>query len=368
MKKVCCVFNYSPLYRLPIYTKMYKNFECDFYFGDNVFEPIKSFKVEELNGFVHLIHAKKIYKDYVWHSNIRDIFKTQYTYYIVTGSNNYLINWLLLFYCCIFRKNIYLWSHGTTKDKFSWLEAIKQKLFYRLATGVLLYGASPMDNLLKLGCKKKNLHIIHNSLDTEKQSELYEKLTKSSIYQDYFGNSNPVAIYIGRIQKRKKIAQLLHAIDYLNKNGKKVNLVLIGGESDDHSVSELIKQLDLSSQIWKYGPCYDEEKNAQLIYDADVCVSPGNVGLTAIHSLSYGTPVVTNNNFKTQMPEYEAIKDGETGSFFIEDDVVDLASKISLWTNLKEVERKKVRHSCRKTILKEWSVDYQIGILKEVLK
>ena len=44
-------------------------------------------------------------------------------------------------------------------------------------------------------------------------------------------------------------------------------------------------------------------------------VSPGNVGLTAIHSLSYGTPVLTHNNFNNQMPEVESIQPGFNGYF-----------------------------------------------------
>ena len=34
---------------------------------------------------------------------------------------------------------------------------------------------------------------------------------------------------------------------------------------------------------------------SKYLYYADICVSPGNVGLTAIHSLTYGTPVNSQN-------------------------------------------------------------------------
>ncbi len=68
-------------------------------------------------------------------------------------------------------------------------------------------------------------------------------------------------------------------------------------------------------RIWLYGACYDEEIIGELIFNAQLCVSPGNVGLTAMHSLVYGTPVITHNNFSNQSPEFEAIIDGKTGSF-----------------------------------------------------
>ena len=53
--------------------------------------------------------------------------------------------------------------------------------------------------------------------------------------------------------------------------------------------------------------CYNEEANAELLYNASVCVCPAEVGLTAIHSLLFGTPVVSNDNFDEQMPEFESI-------------------------------------------------------------
>ena len=49
---------------------------------------------------------------------------------------------------------------------------------------------------------------------------------------------------------------------------------------------------------------------------SDLTVSPGNIGLTAIHSLSYGTPVCSHSNFNNQMPESEAIINFEKWFFF----------------------------------------------------
>ena len=62
-----------------------------------------------------------------------------------------------------------------------------------------------------------------------------------------------------------------------------------------------------------YGETFDEAEISKLLNHADLCVSPGNVGLTAMHALAYGVPVATHNDFKNQMPEFEAITPGKTG-------------------------------------------------------
>lgn len=46
-----------------------------------------------------------------------------------------------------------------------------------------------------------------------------------------------------------------------------------------------------------------------------------------MHSMMFGCPVITHNNFNWQMPEYEAIKPGITGDFFKMDDVSDLVKQ-----------------------------------------
>jgi glycosyltransferase involved in cell wall biosynthesis len=56
----------------------------------------------------------------------------------------------------------------------------------------------------------------------------------------------------------------------------------------------MIKERKLDDFIVFYGESYNERELAPLIALADVCVSPGNVGLTAIHALTYGTPVINS--------------------------------------------------------------------------
>ena len=80
-----------------------------------------------------------------------------------------------------------------------------------------------------------------------------------------------------------------------------------------------------------FGPCYDESKIAELIFNADICLSPGNAGLTSIHVLTYGTPVITHNNSVHQMPEFESIIDGKNGTFFEENNLDDMIRVVSEW-------------------------------------
>ena len=62
--KICCVFNYKPLYRYPIYKEMDEQLNCDFYFGDFVNQPIKQFPPENLGGYKKIFHTFNIFFEY----------------------------------------------------------------------------------------------------------------------------------------------------------------------------------------------------------------------------------------------------------------------------------------------------------------
>ena len=104
----------------------------------------------------------------------------------------------------------------------------------------------------------------------------------------------------------------------------------------------------------------------EMFYNADVCVSPGNVGLTAIHSLTYGCPVITHNNFPFQGPEFESIIQGKTGDFFQENDVNSLADTIQKWLSQNLHSREAIRQFAYQTIDTKWNLYYQMNILKQV--
>ena len=104
-----------------------------------------------------------------------------------------------------------------------------------------------------------------------------------------------------------------------------------------------------------------------MIYNADLCVSPGNVGLTAMHSMVFGTPVLTHNDFSHQMPEFEAVKENITGDFFKYGDINSLALKISEWFQNNGEKRESVRQSCMKEIDDNWTPWFQLEVLKEHL-
>ena len=86
-----------------------------------------------------------------------------------------------------------------------------------------------------------------------------------------------------------------------------------------------------------------------------------------MHAMMFGCPVITHNDLPWQMPEFEAIKEGVTGSFFKHNDVESLADTISRWFSLHANDREDVRKACYKEIDENWTPEYQINVIKDVI-
>ena len=152
----------------------------------------------------------------------------------------------------------------------------------------------------------------------------------------------------------------------LAKKGNYYNIIFVGDGTEKQNLQELAASLNLSDNVWFYGACYDEKQISEFIYNADLCVSPGNVGLTAMHAMVFGTPVISHNNFPMQMPEFEAIIENKTGAFFTEDDIDSLADSIYHWFE-NHTDRESVRKDCFTVIQEKYNPYKQIETFKKVI-
>ena len=367
--KICCVFNLAPHYRSAIYKLMDSELNCDFYFGDQVGTPIKLMNVDELSGYKKTV--KNIFilnKKYKWQKGVAHLIFKRYKFFIIDGDTNFLSSWVIALFARILNKKVFIWMHGLkSMEELHWRSKLRIYPLYHLSHIFLMYGDYSCKIMIQKGFNPQKMYPIYNSLDYDKQLPIRQGLHKTVIYSNHFQNELPVLVYIGRIQKVKKIDLILMAMIILKQKEIHCNLVIIGDNADNLSFTRKISDSGLESNVWLYGPSYIEETTGELIYNADVCISPGNVGLTAMHCFTYGTPVITNNNFETQMPEFEVIEPGVNGDFFEEDNAWDLADKITGWIHLNDQRRENVRISTYKVIDEKYNPHYQIEVLKKVL-
>ena len=338
------------------------------YLFGNALGSVKSMDTSLLNSDVVFTNTIQLGAGWYWQPGvIRRVF-SNFDYYILNGETRSLSAWVFSLIACAIgkRKKVFFWSHGWYGKETKMESLIKKILFHLPGGGVFLYGNYARKLMIKEGFNSSKLFVIHNSLDYERQLSIRLQLPLSDIYKNHFGNDNKIIIVIGRLNKRKQLPLLLKAVQLLSSKGEKFNVVFVGDGDERKNLEELTVSFDLQDQVWFYGACYDEKKNGMLIFNSDICVMPGDIGLTAIHCLTFGTPCITHDNFSHQGPEFEAIHSGETGDFFKHGNLDSLATIISRWFRTHQ-SREIVRTTCYKVIDDEWTPQYQMKVLKYVL-
>lgn len=358
--KIAFSMNYASHYREVIYKMINDELDADFYFGDSKRLTIKKLDFSKLSNFrkeFKTIEFKKL----IWfRGNNKLVFK-DYDTIVLTGEPRILNNWIMLLLAKVTGRKIYFWTHGwygrETKTR-----ALFKKPFFNLAHKIFLYGDYAKELMIKQGFKSEKLIPIYNSLDYDTQKRVRNKLTDTDIFKNHFGNNNPVIFFIGRLQKNKNLEQVLDAMILLKEQNKDYNFVVIGKEEPGYDFNNEIVLRGLDNNVWMYGACYEEQKLGELIYNSKVCVTPSSIGLTAIHSLMYGTPVITNDNFPHHGPEFEAITDGYNGAFFEKDNIENLANKID-----SVVKSNYSKEQCWEIVDNKWNPHNQIEIFKKEL-
>lgn len=365
MKKICCIFNYAPLYREAIYKRIDDEFDTQFVFGREVLEGIPS-GIEKLNYNIFRrppieVLNRKVWK-FSWRTGICKLPLNSYDAFVITADFP-LSYFPFLFLCKFLRKPVYAWGHGP-KQKGKLIGRLFNGYLLSMVTKFLCYGEKGRDRMIQLGYPAKKLDVIYNSLGARNNKS---QALLSEVYHNHFSNNNPVLIFTGRLTPQKKLEGTLTAIKNLKDRGVNCNLMLIGDGPERETLKRLSEEFDIKSQVWFYGKCYDETILNELIYNADLCIAPGEVGLTALHAMEYGVPVISHGDFDTQMPEYETIVPMKTGQLFEKGNMTDFESKIEEWLKFANGRREEIRQNCYDMINGKWNIDNQIEILKRII-
>lgn len=323
-KNVLIVYHYIAHYRVPIFNLLSKSGGPNYTIlaGIKTDIPIKTAdenlsKIDPVMGGIRWLKIKNFWflKVFLFQPAVLKFsLMKEYNTIIYLGNMYFFSTWIGSILAKLSNKKIVFWTHGFIRDEKN-LQGFLRFIFYSLADELLVYGQRAKDILISKGFPENKIKLVYNSLDYDNQVKIREKFSEVKL-ELFKRNDLPVFSFIGRVTEQKKIDILLDVLHLINQGKDKANLLIIGDGNQINFLKEKARKLGVEDNVVFFGSCYDEKIICQLMNSTSVVVSPGEVGLTAIHSLCYGVPVVTHNRFDRQMPEYEVIVDGVTGAFF----------------------------------------------------
>lgn len=376
------VYHYLAHYRGPVFLELLEagNGESDeirFFIAASSHSNIRSIKTinpiadERLKGRWFELKNVWIGSRFLWQNGLLRLLRDGgYSAVIFLGDAHFISTWIAAALCRARGIKVYMWTHGILKDEGSVKWKIR-KVFYLMADGLFLYGNRAKLLLQRKGFKPERLHVIYNSLNYLKHTDFFESniLCRDALRKRVgFSRREKLVVYSGRITADKGVDRAIYLLRDIIEIDNLYRLVIVGDGPALNVVRRLADDLGIGGYIKFLGESYDEEFVGHILMAADIVFCPGNIGLTAIHALSFGTPVVTHNELSSHKPEHEAICEGINGSFVSVESVAEVFSKFEYWINRKRNDPVGLGNACRKPIEAFYNPRYQKQVMVKIIE
>lgn len=250
---------------------------------------------------------------------------------IVEPSTNIYNNLFNLLYCKLFNAKLIWHESGSLpkneRSKFRRLIDPFVSLMIRNSDAFLTY-TSYADYSLKrdFSISDNKIFRAQNTIDITElknniprfESQIMRK--KKDIDIEGF----KVALYIGGIEKRKKINNLIEAVELCNKKGLKIKCLIVGDGPDKKELYDNLTAIQRKLVVFAGKQV---EQAVLYVLCSDVVVLPSSGGLSVMTSFACGKPFIGSEEI-----EHGGIKDyvnhGENGFLVKENNVQDLTEKL----------------------------------------
>lgn len=306
-------------YRVPFFTALAQHPRIDLVIaaGRDDFTPTLTIQ-REVSGarIVPLQNRWIVGKQFLWQTGIRNVI-CQADIVILPFNLRILSGLYALMQCRAMDRAVVLWGHALGKSELPFVVTLRRWLALQ-ADAVIVYSERGQQQLCGLGIPEKKVFVARNSVSIE------------GIESDMWLSSTPRnrILYIGRLLPNKKVDLLVRAfalsIPWLRDD---VRLTIIGDGPERTRLESLVRRLGLEARVEFTGALVEEAMLGKYFRSSLFGVFPGCIGLSVIHSLIYGVPVVVADN-EPHGPEIEALVPGLNSEFFRADSVDELSNAI----------------------------------------
>lgn len=367
---VVVIYHFYPHYRRAVVEELSRSTVADFTFVGDDHEYLHSIEPALLGPGVRfrLAPTHRLPGPFMWQwGAVTWAIRREFDTVIMHAVPHWPCTWIGALLARALGKRVLFWGHGHLYEPRG-LKGLLRRLFYALPHEHLVYGRTAKEIMLRHGWKPEQVHVIYNSLDTDAQVRIRQSMNgthREATRTSLFGRTDiPVAICTTRLIRIRRLDLLIDALHSLGRANHPVALILVGDGPERAALQSQAARLGV--RVHFEGACYDEHRIAELISASTVTVAPGKVGLTAMHSMVYGVPVITHSDADDQMPEWEAIIPGVTGALFARDSVEGLEAAIREWTR-DPWPSEPTRRACESIIDRFWNPHVQRRLIEHAV-
>ena len=227
-----------------------------------------------------------------------------------------------------------LWGHGYSKSETR-LRENSRGAVADFADSVLFYNHGSAQRFIDRGYSSpERVFVALNTLDitaiNAAKKVWQADPARLAAFRSEKGLNGPTVLFVSRLNADNRVDLLLKAAAVLHKDLPALKVVIVGAGPEADALKSLARTLGLGQAAIFTGAIYDEVDLAPYFLSAGAFCYPVNIGLSLIHAMAYGVPVVTSNRLTAQNPEIEALKDGINGCCYQDGEVDALAGVLGL--------------------------------------
>lgn len=335
--KVAIIQRRCPHYRIPLFKKLNESDNISLTVIVN--DPEMKDLTEADLGFellyipalpIQFGYGSKTYQIPICPLIIFHLRKAKYDVVITEGVTN-IINNLLIYPTVRWMNGRYVWW-GAGRRRFA-----PKTLFRRLADpfvhyiirhadACIAYGTVARDYMISVGATPEKVSIAQNTMDTSSiiNQQLDYSAQIKTIRQHLNLTTEQVILYVGVIEKRKKVENLILAYDHLCKQqGGLATLLIVGGGPHLQTLQNWTQNKFPGLNIHFLGKVIDGVEPYFAM--CDVFVLPSEGGLALNQAMAFGKPVIATSADGT---EIDLIQHGKNGLLVVEDNIPSLSKAI----------------------------------------
>jgi len=349
MIKIAISQRIIPHYRIPVFKELGKRKDIDLtvFYGKG-FNSGSQANAEHIEGFRH----KRLFTIFLNFKRRKSphlrVFHPALFFYLIIGkfdvvivepTTNFYNNIFTFIYCKLFKKKFIWYEAGTLpineRTKFRKLIDPIINIFIKNADSFITYTSYADYSLKKFyAIPKEKIFRAQNTIDTNK---ILEEIKKNSSLVDDKKielnlTNNKVVMYIGGIEKRKKIELLISAVNILNNKYGNYRALIVGDGNDLSWLKSSISKEERDITIFA-GKQIDE--STLYVLCSDVVVLPAQGGLSIPQAFVCGKPFIGSEDI-----EYGGVKDyiknGYNGFLIKENSINDLVEKLYITLSYKK--------------------------------
>lgn len=267
---------------------------------------------------------------------------------------------------------IVLWGHGYSKTETD-LRKRSRNALVTFADSVLLYNYSAAQAMIDSGAADpKRLFVALNTIDLQPIREVASRwrADKHALARFRFQNNldaGPVVLFVSRLYPANHTDLLIRAVPTLATRFPGLAVVIVGDGPDAARLRSMAEELGVQRTIRFVGAVYNETAVAPWFLSADLFCYPTNVGLSLIHAMSYGLPVITGDREGAQNPEIEALRNGVNGLVFKDGDPLALAEAASAILS-DAAFRRRLGEAAVDTVTGDFTMDKMVDGLESAIR